>query len=286
MSGFLSAIGAHGTGGTGTFASPAKGHSSPPAVTSVTQVAAPDGSAKTRTRVGPGERVKLHATRRVLWSATAGKLTAERLWAALPEKDPTKKWARKATWEAPEAGGTVTITVRDRHGAGSQLVFTVVPPESIRMTRFDTLLMNGESLPVDGNAGAAMRAIVHFDPIDVSFSRVQYLEEPQSTADGVTGYFTGLPSGTLAHRPSANYADIRDDNTYQFDHIQIQGIPPPFALGDCYWTIHNRYRVAGGSESGTRFATTYQFFLTTPSGRVVISKEGAEVRRTIFGVVF
>lgn len=297
MSGFLSAIGAHGTGGTGAFASLAMDRSSPPKVTSVTQAVAPDGSAKTRTRVGPGERVDLYAARRVLWSATAGKLTADRLWEVLPEKDPTEEGSRKVTWEAPETGGAVTITVRDRRGTESQLVFTVVPPESIRMTRFDTLLTKGEALPVSNNAGAAMRAIVNFDPMDVSFSRVQWLEEPQPTADGVTGYFQTLldlkkiQPGDLAHHPNVEYVAVRDDNTHRFDSIHMLDLPPlrkdkpRFELGDCYWTIPNRYRVAGGGGPGVLFVTTYQLFLITPSGTVDISKEGAEVTRTISGVV-
>lgn len=253
-------------------------------IRSTSEVRAPDRGPRSRSRIGPGERVYLRVPRRGLWSATAGQMAADPVWAQASTDDPRVTKTRRTIWTAPETGGAVTITVRQPGGVNVQLLLTVVPPESIRLTRISTTLAGGDALPVDGTAGAAMRARVRLYPIDVSFARVQWLEMPQAEGDGVTGYFSRLAAADTGHNPGRDFALIDNANSW-VDTLWLRNLPPPFEFGQFYWTIPNRYRVVGSGSAGILFTTTHQFFVITASGAVSISKQGAHVIRTITGRV-
>jgi peptidoglycan hydrolase-like protein with peptidoglycan-binding domain len=237
-------------------------------VTTTTVAHAPNASADTRTRVGPGELVDLTATGNSFWVPTAGTVSAP--------LGPTTRWT------APEAGGSVTITAVDATtGASCATTFTVVPPDSISMTRASVDPISA------GQAGAGMLCEVDFGHTDVSFSRVDWLEVP-GPPSGVFGYFAARQTAglDLNHHPNPNFVPLQANNHFRFDHC-ASGFPqpPPFSFGGWFWSIPNRYRVVGSGATGTTFTTTIQSFFIDPFGTVNVSKMGASITRTQAGAV-
>ena len=128
-------------------------------VTTATVAQAPDASANTRTRVGPGELVDLPATGNSFWVPTS----RNGVGAIRPDYPMDRS---RGGWR-----GTITA-VDATTGASCATTFTVVPPDSISMTRASV-----DPIPA-GQAGAGMLCEVDFDHTDVSFSRVEWLEVP------------------------------------------------------------------------------------------------------------
>ncbi len=247
----------------------------PPTVTTATVAAAPDGGANTRQRVGPGEFVDLTASAAVTWTAAAGTLSVA--------SGPATRWI------APETG-SVAVTATPAGGPPTVTTFQVVPPDSIRMRR---AVVN--PIPA-GQAGADMLTDVDFGHTDVSFSRVQWLEDP-GPPSAVHGYFA-FGNGAamdLNHHPNPAFVTLRPDNHFLHDHCGSgfplappfrRFFPPPmFFGGGWFWSIPNRFRILGSGSGGTPFVTTLQFFLVDSSGTTTVSKQGANITRTKAGAV-
>jgi peptidoglycan hydrolase-like protein with peptidoglycan-binding domain len=246
-----------------------------PTVTTATAAAAPNGGPNTRLTVGPGEFVDLTASAAVAWTAAGGTLS-------LPSGNATR-------WTAPETG-SIAVTATPAGGPPTVTTFQVVPPDSISMTR---AVVN--PIPA-GQAGADMLTDVDFGHTEVSFSRVQWLEDP-GPPSGVHGYFL-LGKGAamdLNHHPNPAFVTLRPDNHFLHDHCG-SGFPlsppfqrilplPPFFGGGWFWSIPNRFKIVGAAGAGTPFFTSTQLFTVDTSGTTTVSKQGASITRTSAGAV-
>jgi hypothetical protein len=147
-----------------------------------------------------------------------------------------------------------------------------------------------------GQAGADMLTEVDFGHPDVSFARVQWLEDP-GPPSGVNGYFRfGKGSAMdLNHHPNPAFVTLRADNHFKHDHCG-SGFPlappffrifppPPFFGGGWTWSIPNRFRIVGSGTAGTFFFRSAQVFSVDSVGTTSVSKEGARITRTRAGAV-
>ncbi len=237
---------------------------SAPCMTSRTTLAAPDGTADTRTRVGPAEEVTFNAGGAADWTASTGTPT-------------TATAVTDFVWTAPEAAGTSTISARLPSGSPCLVTMKTVAPTDISMTR-----IAHDVFPA-GTAGARMRLEAAFSPRNVSFGNVDFQEVP-GPAINVTGYFDRFPRREIAlkHRPYEGWLPIWPDNTFRPDVVQIRNLPRPWADGGYEWRIPYRYRTSGAS-AGIVFTKIVQAFTIDAAGTVTITKGGARVDRRIDG---
>ncbi len=236
-----------------------------PTVTSQTLIAAPDGTADTRTTVGVGERVRLTGNTAGTWTASEGNILGINT-------------GSNVIWEAPAVAANPIITLTTPGGA-TAINFTVIPPDSL-----DMAVANHDPIAV-GTAGACMFTNVTALPLNVSFGRTQWLEVP-GPATGVTGYFTRFSAAQLRHHPNPRYLPFNDLNTGLNDHAAFHNAPPAFSFGGFDWVIPNRYKIDGERDAqGRHFVDTTQEFTMFDDGTMMIDKSGGFVMRTIDNVI-
>jgi hypothetical protein len=231
-----------------------------PTVTTQTLVAAPDGTADTRTTVGVGERIRLTGNTAGTWTATEGRIIG-------------LNTGSNVIWEAPAVAANPVITLTTPGGA-TATNFTVIAPDSLDMT-----IRERHIIPV-GTAGACMITDVTVQPLNVSFGRTQWFEVP-GPATNVTGYFTRFSAAQLRHHPNPRYLPFDDLNSGLTDHASFHNAPPAFSDGTFDWVIPNRYKIDGESDAqGRHFVDTTQAFTMFPEGTVMIDKSGGFITRT------
>jgi peptidoglycan hydrolase-like protein with peptidoglycan-binding domain len=237
----------------------------PPVVTTQTLVAAPDGSADTRTTIGVGERVRFTSPTAGTWTASEGRIIGLNTGA-------------NVVWEAPAVAATPIITITTPGGA-TATTMTVIAPTSL-----DMAVSSNEPIAV-GTAGACMITNVTVNPLNVSFARTQWLEVP-GPASNVSGYFTRFSAAQLRHHPNPRYLPFNDFNAGLTDHAALHHAPPAFSFGTFDWVIPNRYKIDGESDAqGRFFVDTTQAFTIFADGTVMIDKSGGFVMRTTANVV-
>ena len=230
-----------------------------PTVTTQTLVAAPDGTADTRTTVGVGERIRLTGNTAGTWTATEGRIIG-------------LNTGSNVIWEAPAVAANPVITLTTPGGA-TATNFTVIAPDSL-----DMVIGSRHTIPV-GTAGACMITDVTVQPLNVSFGRTQWFEVP-GPATNVTGYFTRFSAAQLRHHPNPRYLPFDDLNSGLTDHASFHNTPPAFSDGTFDWVIPNRYKIDGESDAqGRHFVDTTQAFTMFPDGTVIIDKSGGFIMR-------
>ncbi|HEX3482628.1 MAG TPA: hypothetical protein VHT91_46780 [Kofleriaceae bacterium] len=231
----------------------------PPTITSATRKTAA-GAANTRTTVGVGEVVELTGSAAGTWAASGGSPAASASGTSF-------------VWTAPDAAGTITITLTVGKQTATKDI-TVVAPSSLSM------VVSSQHGLTAGTAGVCMLTSVTIGPTTVCFGNTEWLEVP-GPASGVSGYFTKFPAATIFHHPNPSWLQWNDHNTGLSDHAAWHSVPPPYSVGQFQWSIPNKYRVAGSSGGGTVFTTTtQQFQMTDAAGTMSVSKAGASVSRT------
>ena len=236
-----------------------------PTVTTQTIVAAPDGSADTRTTVGVGERVRLTGNSAGTWTASEGQIIGINT-------------GTNVIWEAPAVAATPILTLTTP-GGQTAIQMTVVAPDSL-----DMAVAANDPIAV-GTAGACMFTNVTVNPLNVSFGRTQWLEVP-GPATNVTGYFTRFSAAQLRHTPNPRYLPFNDLNAGLNDHAAFHAAPAPFSFGTFDWVIPNRYKVDGESDAqGRFFVDTTQAFTILADGTMMIDKSGGFVMRTTANVI-
>jgi len=236
-----------------------------PTVTTQTIVAAPDGTADTRTTVGVGERVRFTGNTAGTWTASEGQIIGINN-------------GSNVIWEAPAVATTPTITLTTPGGA-TAVQITVVAPDSL-----DMAVAAHDPIAV-GTAGACMFTNLTVNPLNVSFGRTQWLEVP-GPATNVTGYFTRFSAAQLRHHPNPRYLPFDDLNAGLNDHAAFHAAPAPFSFGTFDWVIPNRYKIDGESDAqGRFFVDTTQQFTIFADGTMMIDKSGGFVMRTTANVV-
>jgi len=230
-----------------------------PTVTTQTLIAAPDGTADTRTTVGVGERVRLTGNTAGTWTASEGTIIG-------------LNTGSNVIWEAPAVAANPVITLTTPGGA-TATNFTVIAPDSL-----DMIIGARHNIAV-GTAGACMITNVTVQPLNVSFGRTQWLEVP-GPASNITGYFTRFSAAQLRHHPNPRYLPFNDLNTGLTDHAAFHNAPPAFSDGTFDWVIPNRYKIDGESDAqGRHFVDTTQAFTMLSDGTVMIDKSGGFIMR-------
>jgi hypothetical protein len=194
-------------------------------------------------------------------------------WTATAGTPVTGASGKKFAWTAPDAPATVKITLT----VGAQTAtkeITVIAPSSLSM------VVNTNHGLTAGTAGVCMVTDVTVGPTTVNFGNTEWLEV-SGPATGTSGYFTRFGAATLFHNPNPNWLGWNDRNTGLQDHAAWHAVPPPYSVGAFQWSVPNKYRVAGGSGSGTVFTTTTQLLqMTDTAGTMSVSKAGAAATRT------
>jgi hypothetical protein len=231
-------------------------------------------SNRKRTKIGVGEEVKLTITPATLspikWSITGdGKLSATS--------------GSTVTFTAHDTASKPKITA-DYAGTKVDVEFEVVAPTVPTITRLSSL--NG-NYPA-GQAGTGMTCQFQYNPTDVSFYRIEILEDP-GPATNVTGYFAQNPPFTpamLFHNPNPSFVAVGQDNklaagiadtaAYAVSIPNGTGGWPAWSNGGWDWIIPNRYRVIGASNTtGHLIGNVTQSFTIAASGATTVTKQGA-----------
>jgi phage-related protein len=227
------------------------------AITTRTLLAAPDGTASSRTTVGVNEQVELTASTSVTWTATCGKL--------LPTGGTT------AIWTAPDKKSRCTVNATPAMGASRcSVTLSVIPPSARALTK------NHDRGYTAGLAGSGFEAKVVIVPTNVSFSRIQVREDTvTSTANGY--YDKVLHWNGIAH-PVGKWLPVDGTNSGIIDTVGTNppGSPGPFSKGTFHWPIPQQYRVPG-TGSAIKYSTgDHVQDMTGSTGEETTTKEGAK----------
>lgn len=246
--------------------SPSPGPSTPPpahapscTVTTKTLVAAPDGTANTRTTVGVNEQVLVTSSVSATWTASGGTV-------------PPPATGTAVTWTAPGDSASSSITATPATGSPCSVSMTTIRPSNRSLAkktdRTYTATLGGSGFVAD----------VTIMPTKVSFSRIEVREETvNATATGYYGVVNGRPHPTGSWWPvSARNSGITD-GVGQSE----PGSPAPFSAGTLTWPIPQSYHIAGSSAAGIVFSIgTHTQVMGSTSGDETTSKEGATRSRT------
>ncbi|MDC0936829.1 hypothetical protein OAS39_11125, partial [Pirellulales bacterium] len=230
-----------------------------------TETVATKPSDRKRTKIGVGEQVKLTVKPAGLtpikWSVTGdGKLSAK-TGSSVTFTADDKKSKPKVT----ASYGTTTVDVE----------FDVIAPTGIEFARVKSL---NSTYPA-GVAASGMHCSIKFNPTDVSFLNIEFLEVA-GPASNITGYFTNFTAANLYHNPNPSWLGVNADNMLAGrDHCAMQTGPngtggwPAWSDGGYDWDIPNKYRVKGASATGGyAFTNSTQSFTIDAAGTVTVSK--------------
>jgi hypothetical protein len=227
-----------------------------------TQLDAPDGSPKTRTVIGVGERVTLKANKLVSWKATGG--------------DPTSAAPKgQLSWQAPRFKGDAEITAEmvDKTQT-AKLAFSVVEPSSTTAKKEKEL-----GYPA-GRQGVGMKLQFIFGPSNVSFGGVE-MRELSGPASDIKGYYEheGMPH---QHDATPKFYAIGANNQLAGetrDTAAQQGMDPPWDKGSFHWQIPNEFRADEEASPKTFAFVTQEFVMADDTGTTTVSKGGASATR-------
>jgi hypothetical protein len=232
-----------------------------PTITPESDLNAPDGSPKTRTDVGVGERVVFKGSAAGQWTASGGA--------------PGTGSGTSFAWRAPNRANSITITLT----VGSEsatVTMNVLEPNGM------SAIKDSEDTIPAGTQGAGMTLNFKFSPVKVSFGNAG-IREVAGPASNITGYYLlhGMPHH---HNPGPpNFHAIAEDNTLANgvrDRAAQRGYPSPWGDGTFHWEIPNKFKVMSESGDGKQFTQTIQAFLIDPTGKTTITKAGEKVERT------
>lgn len=232
-----------------------------PTITHSTTSTAPDGSPDTRTKVGVGEEVIFNGSAAGKWSTTGGT-------AGPPGNSNT------FTWTAPDrvAAAAIRLSVG---GKDRSVWMNVIEPASITATK------NSEIAIPPGTAGAGMRLTFNYHPKTVSFGNVE-AREVSGPATNITGYYDKHYSeNNLKHDSGDTFYPINADNTDSAEDTASTTDPhTPYENGTFDWVIPNRFKVKTEGGDGKEFTKVTQAFTIDATGKVKVTKAGAEVERS------
>jgi hypothetical protein len=235
----------------------------PPTITSETDFAAPDGSAKTRTDVGIGEIVTFTGSASGKWTATTG-------------KPVTLASGATFKWTAPDRAADVTIKLE----VGTQsanLVMKVLEPATITGVRNSVIAIGA------GTAGAGMKLTFNYGPKKVSFGNVM-AREVSGPASNITGYFKKFyTADQLKHDSGDTYTAVKENNEDSAeDTAKSTDTFKPYEEGTFDWVIPNRFKVKTEAGDGKEFPSKVtQAFHIDAVGTEKITKATASVERKV-----
>jgi hypothetical protein len=226
-----------------------------------TAIAAPDGSGKSRKKIGVGERVTFTGSKTGEWKATGG--------APL-----TQATGLTFLWEAPSRGASVTISLTSGKYTRNVLV-TVLEPASIQGKKADEMSFSR------GRLGVGMRLRFNYMPKTVSFGNVDS-KEVSGPATNVHGYFEGRTGPFQQHDSGDTFLPIQDNNEDSvLDRAGFWGYPSPWRKGGFDWVIPNHFKVRTEAGDGKKFTDVTQAHrIEGTDGSTKITKAGASADRT------
>jgi hypothetical protein len=233
-----------------------------PTITHETKFSAPDGSAKTRTNVGVGEKVTFTGSASGKWTASHGKPVTQGSGATFD-------------WIAPNRAAGVTVKL-EVGGKTVDETMKVLEPESITATK------NREIAIPAGTAGAGMKLTFNYHPKKVSFGNAE-AKEVSGPASNVTGYFKkNFTEAELKHDSGDTFTAIKEDNKDSAEDTAAATLPTkPWEKGTVDWVIPNNFRVRGDAGDGKELPNKVtQSFAIEATGKVTITKGGASVERS------
>jgi hypothetical protein len=232
-----------------------------PSMRHKTKFNAPDGSPKTRNKVGVGEKVKFTGNMIGNWTATGG----------VPLQLIGSK---RFIWTAPPRADTVTVTFSVGTKSVSENMEVIEPSHY-------TAIKLAEYIYPAGTQGAGMILDFSFHPKTVSFGNVQQ-KEVSGPATNITGYY--LLHGMPHHHNSGNkFFNMSEDNKFESAHDQAhqRNYPQPWDTGGFDWIIPNHFKLKSESGNGKKYHdATQSFRMADASGKTTITKEGESVERT------
>jgi hypothetical protein len=162
-------------------------------------------------------------------------------------------------WQAPGTPGTYEVSFT-LNGYTATTTMTVLAPNDITASVNSTLSPD--------HAGAGMLLELEFQPTTVSFSNVQWYEQPGGATG--SGYFDGntMPHGS--EQGAGRWISIGQNNDAS-DRAEMGGWPGAYGPGTHVWSIPTLYRAAGGPQ--VVFHTSTQTFeILNAQGDSQISK--------------
>jgi hypothetical protein len=232
-----------------------------PTITPETKFNAPDGTAKTRKKIGVGEEVKFTGSASGKWTATGG--------------GPLTANGTTFNWKAPNHAEKTEIKL-EVGTKSATLTMKVVEPAS-------TYAVKTSEIPFGaGTAGAAgMILDLYYYPKKVSFGSVEHKEVP-GPATEIEGYFSQFAASELKHDPGDTFYDILENNELNGeDEAAGQYSNTPYEKGSYRWVIPNKFRVKGETGDGKQFTEVTQDFSIDAAGTLKITKAGASVVREV-----
>jgi len=232
-----------------------------PDITIETAVEAPDGSGKSRKKIGVGERVTFTGSKTGEWKATGG--------APL-----TQATGLTFAWEAPSRGASVTISLTSGKYTRTVLL-TILEPASIAGKKVDDMTFSR------GRLGAGMRLRFNYMPKTVSFGNVDS-KEVSGPATNVHGYFEGRTGPFQHHDSGDTFLPIQNNNEDSvLDSAGFWGYPSPWRKGGYDWVIPNHFKVRSEAGDGKKFTDVTQAHrIEGTDGSAKITKAGANADRT------
>ena len=233
-----------------------------PAVTHETKFNAPDGSPKTRNKIGVGEEVEYTGNTEADWTASGG-------------TPLTRTHKDKFKWTAPDRAATITITFSVGGNDVSE-DFEVIEPSHY------TAIKDSEHTFAAGAQGAGMILNFSFHPKTVSFGNVEQMEV-SGPATNISGYYLheGMPHD---HDSGDTFFAMSEDNKLAGgvrDTARQRNNPSPWETGAFDWVIPNRFKTKTESGNGKKYHdSTQSFRMADTTGKTTITKEGASVERT------
>jgi hypothetical protein len=236
-----------------------------PTIVHQATLAAPDGSADTRTTVGVGEEV-------IFTGSAAGKWTASR------GSPKNLTGGDKFTWTAPDRKSRASIKLKVS-GKSASVKMRVIEPHHITATK------NSEMAFPAGTPGAGMRLTFNYHPMNISFGNVQ-AKEVSGPATNVTGYYIHhkIPRSELWHDSGDTFLAIGADNKDTAeDTASVQEDPTitPYMRGTYDWVIPLKFKVKTEGGDGKRFTkVTQAHLMVDATGKMRVTKAGALVERS------
>ncbi|KAF0195069.1 MAG: hypothetical protein FD166_3126 [Bacteroidetes bacterium] len=225
-----------------------------------TTFAAPDGSGKSRKKVGVGERVTFTGSKTGEWKATGG----------IPLAQAT---GTRFVWTAPDRAATLKVSLKSGKYT-RDVVMNVLEPNAITARKKEEMTFRR------GRQGVGMKLKFHYHPKTVSFGNAD-AREVSGPATGVRGYFA-THGGDYHHDSGDTFYPINHDNVDSAtDTAAMWNYPAPWSRGGYDWIIPNRFKVRTESGDGKKFTdVTQSFTIEGTDGTSTVSKGGESAERT------
>ena len=231
-----------------------------PGISIETTFAAPDGSGKSRRKVGVGERVTFTGSKTGEWKASGG--------APLAQATGTR-----FVWTAPERAATLKVSLKSGKYT-RDVSMNVLEPNAITAKKKEEMTFRR------GRQGVGMKLKFIYHPKTVSFGNAD-AREVSGPATNVRGYFA-THGGNYHHDSGDTFYPINHDNwDSATDTAAMWNYPAPWTRGGYDWVIPNRFKVRTEAGDGKKFTdVTQSFTIDGSDGTSTVSKGGESTERT------